>query len=308
MVKSHKYTRLGGRYIARFGVMLAVFCIVGLFVAVFLFRKQSSVGRTTVVLAGDPVVVWSKDRSTKRVIRITIPNDTAIEGVHGYGMYALESLWSLGAIDRKDGEVLGRSLEEALGVPIGWFIGRKGEGAVALDPWVVLHYLRGAYRTNIPLSILIGLVIDRIGVRPDEITDIAITPDTGLTTQTIADGSTRQVLDLPRVDILLGGLFEDERIRKEGLSVAIYNTTDMPTLGSRVARTLGHLGIFVVRVGNAAPRVDDCTITGTKRFLTTITAAVIREVFGCKPGEGDTDVADLEVRVGRAYQARFLPQ
>ena len=309
MVEPHKCARLGGRYIARFGIALLV-CIgvAALVVAVLLFRKSSSLLRTTVVLVGDPVVVWSQDRATKRVVRITLPKDAVVEGVHGYGMYALESLWSLGAIDRKDGEVLVRSIEEALGIPIQWFIGKKEEGKVTLGLSSLFEYLRGGYRTNLSLPEFIALVMDSSGMRADKITDVTITPDTALTSEQIADGSTRQVLDTSRVDVLLGTLFEDERIRKESLSVAVYNTTDMSTLGSRVARTLGHLGVFVVRVGNAAPEIGDCTVTANKDVLTTLTVAVIREVFACKDVEGAVDVADIEVRLGSAYQARFLPQ
>ena len=292
-------------YISRLGITLLVVGIVGVLAAVSVLRMQSQTGRTTVVLMGEPVMVWSKDRSTKRVIRITLPKNTVIEGVHGYGMYSLESLWKLEEIEREYGAVLASSMQEALGVPIPWFIGGKGEREGTLTWGSVLEYLRGGYRTNIPLPLLVSLIIET--ARTDQVEEVALTPNTALTSQTLPDGTTRNVLDTSRVDILLGSLFEDESIRREGLSVAVYNTTDMATLGNRAARILGHIGVFVVRVGNDTPTIDRCTITGAKRVLATTTATIIRELFGCETVEGAAEVADIDVRVGSTYQAKFLP-
>ncbi len=292
--------------ISGWGIGALAVAVVGLFALAFVLRRPPALTRTTVVLVGDPIVVWSKDRRSGRVVRLRLSNDTAIEAVHGYGIYTLDSLWKLGAMEKKDGAVLSQSLEDALGIPIRWFIGPKGNGEIEISPKSVLTYLTGGYRTNISLPMLISLIRDVLQTGSDEVEEQSL--DAARTDQTLPDGSTRHLLDMSRVDVLLGNLFEDEQIRQEGRSVAVYNTTDMPSLGNRAARLLGRIGVFVVRVGNGTPVVGACIITADKHVLGMATVLLMQEVFGCQAHEGDTEVADIELRVGVEYQATFLPQ
>ncbi|MBI5619338.1 hypothetical protein HY950_00050 [Candidatus Gottesmanbacteria bacterium] len=310
-----RYERLGQRFGRWVAVgMLAVLSAFALMVWTAL--KKPAFPRLTVVAVGDPVVVWSWDRSTNRAVRIAIPAATVIDAVGGYGKYSLEALWRLGGIEKRGGTILAQSLQEALGLPIDGYISpNRPETSVAADTSLVpkplqisgLPFVMFDYRTNISFVTLIRLSLAANRLRPDSVTSINMTKDNALVEEQLPDGTVAQTPDAGRLDMLLGTMFEDARVRGEGLSVSVYNTTEMVSLGSRVGKLLGRIGVFVVRVGNDTSTVDQCSLRGGKKALASATAAVITGILGCGQEEGTPEVADLEVRVGTAYQARFLP-
>lgn len=310
-----RYERLGLRFWRRVvaGTLLVFVAIAGV---IWMVLKKPAFPRFTVVAVGDPVVVWSWDRSTNRAVRIAIPAATVIDAVGGYGKYSLEALWRLGGIEKRGGTILAQSLQEALGLPIDGYISpNRPEISVAADTSFVpkplqvsrLPFILFDYRTNIPFVTLIRLSLAASRLRPDSVTSITMAKDNALVEEQLPDGTVAETPDAGRLDVLFGTTFEDARVRGEGLSVSVYNTTDMVSLGSRVGKLLGRIGVFVVRVGNDTSTVDQCRIRGGKKALASTTAAVITGILGCGQEEGTPEVADLEVRVGTAYQARFLP-
>lgn len=312
-MQKKRYERLGARY-GTLVVMIFVVCavILGLVVSAYFFTK-TDFSRMTVVSIGDPVIVWSQDIQSKRFVTISIPANAEVDAVGGYGRYSLDALWKLGSIDsprwssrladasakrageagKKNGTLVSDSLEEALGISIPWYIDAS----------------RGRWlpRTNMPLLLLFSWLWRTRDIRPDQITTISLRPETALAFEDVPDGTKVAVVDPVRVDVLLGSLFEDERIRREHLSVTVYNTTDMPTLGSRVGRMLNHIGVFVVRVGNDSPPVDACTVSGEKAVIQSVTARTMASIFHCQILERSSEAGDLDIRVGTRYQARFLP-
>lgn len=311
-----RYERLGlrfGRWVAA-GVLLCLAAVAGM---VWLFLKKPALPRFTVVVAGDPVVVWSWDRGTRRGVRITLPAATVIDAVGGYGKYSLEALWRLGDIENQGGTMLEESLQEAFGLPIDGYVGPKGSelsgsGDAPLVPAALTlaqlpFVFLGFYRTNVRPATLLSLSLAAAGLRPDAVAAIALDKEGALVSQQLADGTTVATPDASRLDVLFGTLFEDGRVRSEGLSVAVYNTTDMSSLGGRAGKLLGRLGVFVVRVANDTPPVERCVVRGSKKALASATARISIGLLGCGQEEGTPEVADLEIRVGTAYEARFLP-
>lgn len=284
-------------------------------------KKADPYPRQTLVLVGSPMTVLSWNVSDRSITFITIPEDMAAEGTHGYGVYSFEAFWKLGEIDKKDGTVLAESMSEALGVPLAWYVGPKtGMFAPDADPLPmakdvftvrhILSYLSGAYRTNIPFFQFVSFVWLLQVTKPDRVTNFDFTraPSLIAADVTIADGSHQLVLAPDRVDARLAHVFEDERVRRESVTTAVYNTTEMPSLGNRVARLLGNVGVSVVTVGNDGAEVDTCTVSGTQSALMSVSAKVIESVLGCVGRQiPQSDRADLTVRIGAASAKRFLP-
>ena len=297
-----KHERLGARYWK--SMLLVVLCLlIALAAAAFFYvRTRDNLSRLTVLSIGDPMVVWSQDLQSNKFIKITIPASAQVDAVGGYGRYSLEALWKLGAIDsprwssgeagKKNGTLVSDSLEEALGISIPWYVD------VSPGRWLP--------RTNMPLPLLLSWIWRMRSVKSDRMTEVAITPQAALAVQDLPDGTRAQVMDPTRVDALLGTLFEDEAIRRERLSVTVYNTTDMPTLGARVGRMLNRVGVFVVRVGNDSPAIEHCTVSGEAAAVKSITARTIASIFRCITVVKPSEAGDLDVRVGTRYQARFL--
>lgn len=299
-------------------IILVIILAIGAWI--LLPRSSSPYGRETYILVSDPMVVVSWNPSDRQLTLISFPSDVAAQGTHGYGIYSLAAFWRLGEIDKKDGTVLSESLSEALGIPVTGYIGPKTGLFTARDTVLAttkatfsLRNLFGSigvgYRTNIPLRQFIGLAWMLNFSRPDRVNTYDFTHKLAAVSQdsVLPDGSILRLVDPQRLDAQLDTVFEDESIRRESVTVAVYNTTVMPSLGDRVGRLLTNLGVSVVTVGNDTPSVDRCTVTGGKTALKSKSALVIVSVLGCTGVEAETTRADLVIRIGESYAKRFLP-
>ncbi len=281
--------------------------------------RSNPYGRETYVLVSDPTVVASWSPVDNVLTLISFPSDMLAEGTHGYGIYSLAAFWRLGEIDKKDGTVLAESMSEALGIPVDGYIGPQSgviTGTDALETAKsafslknIFGFLGGRFRTNIPLGKFISFAWRLNFSRPDRVNTYDFTHNIAAVAvdSVLPDGTTVQILDPQRLDSQLNTVFEDETARRESVTVAVYNTTDMPSLGNRVGRLLTNLGVSVVTVGNDTPEVDACTIVGDTEALKSKSAQIIEAVLGCKSIAGEGIRADLVIRIGESYAKRFLP-
>jgi hypothetical protein len=300
--------------------IVIVLVILAIVVWIFFPRPVNPYGRETYILVSDPMIVASWDGSDRTLILLSLPSDIAAEGTHGYGTYSLAAFWRLGEIDKKDGTVLSESVSEALGIPVTWFIGPKNglfgtrDSPLATVKGVfsmknVPGFLAGRFRTNISFRQFIGLAWLLNFSRPERVSAYDFTRNQSAVAvdSVLPDGSTIQILDPQRLDSQLKSVFEDESLRRESVTAAIYNTTDMPSLGNRAGRLLTNIGVSVVIVGNDTPEADVCSVSGRDTALKSKSAKIIVSVFGCTRAVGETTRADLVIRIGKSYAKRFLP-
>jgi hypothetical protein len=301
-------------------VIVALVFAAGFLIWLCLPRSISPYNRETYILVSDPVIVLSWGREDNVLTIISLPADIAADGTHGYGTYSLAAFWRLGEIDKKDGTVLAESVSEALGIPVTGYIGPKtGTFFFQADALTVakhtfsfaniIRVMSGLYRTNIQANKFMSLAWLLHMSRPYRVDTYDFTGNPSAIAQDIQlpDGSLQRMLDPERIDAQLASVFEDDAVRQESVTAAVYNTTDMPSLGNRVGRLLTNLGVSVVTVGNDTPEVGVCTLTGSAVALKSKSAAVIITVLGCKSVVGQTSRADLILRVGSSYAKRFLP-
>jgi hypothetical protein len=292
--------------------LFVIVLILTLGVWIFFPRAKNPYGRETYIIVSDPMMVASWSGRDHVLTLLSFPADIAAEGTHGYGTYSLAAFWRLGEIDKKDGTVLSESLSEALGIPIDGYIGSKTGRTLSRSVFSIKNifgFLGGSYHTNIPLNKFVGLSWMVNVQRPDRVNTYDFTHNTAAVAQdsVLADGSTVKILDPQRLDAQLNSVFEDEAVRRESVTVAVYNTADMPSLGGRAGRLLSHLGVSVVTVGNDTPEVDVCTVVGSDTALKSKSAQVIVSILGCKPLVGEVSRADLILRIGESTAKRFRP-
>lgn len=259
--------------------LLVLVVLLGVF---FVWKTWPS--RFTVLFYSDPirVLVWNKGRGESVVV--TIPESVVIPAVHGYGKYALSSLWKFGELDPKEESLLALSLSEVLGIPIKWYIGPN--------------------RTNVPFPLLF-----QMRLIPQKATII----DASLARREVVlpDNSTQQELDDIELDRILGNVFEVPRVREEAIPIAIYNTTKTPALGTRMARMIAHVGGNVLIVGNSTQTVSPvCVIVGKEETLKMHTAAFLAKELGCDRTiqRVEDNRVELSFFVGEGYAVRFSPQ
>lgn len=303
--------------LARF-IALIVFLLLAVMATVRIWGGRGVSSRTTILLATSPMELWSWDREENSFILVLFPADVVVDAVGGYGKYSLASLWKLGFIDKKEGNLLANTLANTIALPVPWFLG-KDRGSIPVVPDPVAYaksvfsaggffpYAFSRVQTNIPLSHYISFAYALSRARPDAIVTYDLTRRLVTSREILADGSTQEVVDIEKLDVVLKGIFESETIRKERQTVAVYNTTTTPFLGTQAARVLTNVGVLVVAVGNEEKQTDTCVLSGQKDALSTKTAHLIRELFSCEPQEAnESERADLLVRLGTEYAQTFL--
>jgi len=291
--------------------VLVLFCIFGL------RGPSTSSDRVNVVVATSPMSVWSWNTTDNTFIVLTIPSDDVIDALYGYGNYSLDALWRLGFIDQKEGVLLSDSLSDTLGIPISWYIGAKaqtlagvsdalGYGKTLFSLSNIFPFMGRRYQSNMPISLFIAFSRVLTAARPDTIHEIDVGNLDVVNAELLPDGTTRKVLSPDFLDHALGGIFESDVIRAEGLTVALYNTTSVPALGNRASRLLSNAGILVVTVGNDQHLINQCELTGGAKPLSSKTALYITSLFHCrKIVSQDGARADLMIRLGTDFAKRF---
>lgn len=286
-------------------------------IGIFVFSLNKHEKRLNVVLATSPVAIFSYEKSWGARL-ILLPENLVIEGLQGYGNYSLEGLWKLGIIDKKKGELLRLSLEEAIALPINYYLGEKDkllsfsnqDIAKSLKQFFKLsqisNFAGGKWQTNMSFTAYFGLINLIESIPDEEIKVFDFQKNTVSNDEFLPDGTSRQILDTNKFDHAIDTFFEEEEVRQAGLTVAIYNTTHTPLLGNRAARLLSHLGARVVSVANDSPQIDQCEVVIQKEYAKNEFAEFIIRHYACKLlNSGEPGRANMVLRLGRDYEARF---
>lgn len=316
MVTARSYHRLGSRYFTRILVWIVVLSIVVIATLIVRSIVQENPYRTSMVVAGNPVHVVSFDSQRNHAVIIDIPEDTVISATRGYGAYRVGALIGLDRIDKHHGTLLTESVADAVGVPLEAYVNATdfgiGPGTIdtlrSLFSWSRLpQVLFGSVEHSLPLSTWVSLVISVQSLKPNQVQSVDIRQ--AIIDRSEADGSITHMLDQSRLDYLLDNVMVDTGIREESRTVAVINTTAASGIGQKAARELTRIGIQVVSVGNEENPLADCTVAGASGVLSSKTARFILSYFHCKSvvndKEADQQVADLILRLGTTYAARF---
>ena len=273
--------------------------------------------RQTIVIAGSPTHILSVNAAKSNVTLIDIPEDTVISAVQGYGNYSVRSLITLDGIDAHHGTLVTTSLSDALGIPISWYVAPTdsfaGNGTVEmvrrLFSWgSVGRILSGKIDTSVPISTWISLVWMLRFIPADAVEILNVDP--AIVSMQLPDGGSAPTLDESKLDFVLQNRLFDTGLRAENLTVAMYNTTQIASVGQRASRQLSRLGIQLVFVGNEDTALSACVITGSDTSLQSKTAQFIRSYFLCEAKKEQGNIgkgtgADLIVELGSDYASQF---
>ncbi len=296
--------------------LIALGCIV----AVFLFFVRSALSpapfREAIVIASNPVHIISFDTRAKKITALDLSSDTVIPGALGYGKYAVRAIVSLDEIDHRNGTLITGSIGNAIGLPIAGYV-RMGNSAdepltAALLTRLfsigsIRQYMAGEIKGSVPFLSWVRFVFLMHSLPAD---GIKIIDTTAMTNNLPSpDGGTYPELDESRVDYIVDTAFVDGGIRTEALSVAIYNTTTIPAIGTRVSRQLAKVGMQMVFVGNQEGDIPHCVVASPEEYLRSKTVLFITQAYGCTgkiaQEEGKDIGADIVILLGKGVAERF---
>lgn len=279
------------------------------------FRSLPSY-RQTVLVTGEESYLISFPAKTGKIVVVHIPSDAYIRALYGYGAYRIDSLFELDRIDHKEGVLVGQSVSDAFGVPIRYVVSTPkflhesdtdAERVVKeVFSWSRL-FSRGSGRLSVPFSLWIRWTYMARSSNADAFS--LIDTDGSLVPQTVADGSVQHVVDENKLDYITDTSFVDSVIRNEGVTVSVYNTSDIGGVGQRTARMLTKSGVKLVFVGSAASSNEQCLVSGRSDVLKSITAQFIVHTLSCDTSNTQTvgieTGSDIIVELGREYAKRY---
>jgi len=281
--------------------------------------------RLTLALNSSPILVASFDPSDKTLNFLSIPPNTYIETIHGYGFYKAESIWKLGELEKYGGELLAGSLQEYLGVPVDAYasisnteyqtpnIKHKGSFLAMIQ-----SLLRGENETDLTRWDLIRLWWGVRGVRFDKVNLIDLGETNAVKKVILPDGTPALEPDPLRLNQLVSRLFSDRKIKEERISIGVYNGTEYPGLAKKAARIINNIGGQVIEVGDrdkksekpasAKTSAGKCELRSEKKFVNSYTTRKIMKIFVCqyeieKMGEMGLEIA---VILGEDYWQKLM--
>jgi hypothetical protein len=287
------------------------------FISVFFFGPTIPT-RIGIAIVGSPTVVLSYDPIRKSLLGVSIPPDVTVDVVRGYGMYPVSSVWKLDSLDKRGGVVFTETLEEAIGIPIHFYIdapyqnpSTKIEDHIqrTLSMTSVLKMLLDKKRTNIPPAMIVDLMRSYQSMSPTDMVFFDLDTTSVFVDGALADGSNVKKIDSEKMALLLGTYAEDARIRREDLRVAVFNTTKTPGLAQKVARVMEKTGFHVVTIANNEKfQPTQCVVQAKKDFFKTVTVQTLVWLYGCSKGE-ETDMSssDVTLILGTHFEKRFFP-
>lgn len=304
------------RYIVHILPLLCVaFVCVGLFFFLRVFFSPAPF-RQTIVVVADPVHVVSFDGKHRNITTIDIPLDTVIPAAFGYGTYTMRALISLDEIDHHNGALIVGSVSNALGLPISGYVRLDGrvDGPMTRDLLRQMFSYRSVFdvgmnrmHRSVSWSMWVRFVGSVGNMSVDAWHPISILQ--AIVDMSSPDGGLVPTLDESRLDYIIDTSFFDSGIRSEGTSVAVYNTTTVPSVGLRASRQMARVGMQLIYVGNAETAVKRCVIAGSLFFQKTKTAQFMRSYYGCDMKEdeslGKETGADLVVLLGTDFASQY---
>lgn len=300
-----------------FGIIaLTTLLITGMSIFVIYPSYPSRIG---VAVVGEPTIVFSFDPVRKSVTAMSIPSDTYVDVTRGYGAYPISSVWKLDSIDKRHGTVYTETLEEALGIPVGYFIdssdkkGGFGEALTQIQSSLsipsCIRALIQKKRTNIPPGLLFKLSSVFRSISPTDMTLFDLENQSVFEDTILPDGTSVKKIDTGKLALLLGTHTEDAQIRKENLRIAVYNTTNSPGLAQKVARVMEQTGFHVVTIANDDQfRPTTCIVRGKREVHETNTVKTLLWLYGCLFEEENMESqSDVTLIIGTDFGKRFLP-
>ena len=250
-------------------------------------RRSVWDGRSQLILAvgqDKRMAVWQWLPGEKTWQKLALPEDLLVPIAQGYGSYRVGSLVELDRLEGKRGRLVQIGLQEALGIGIdGYMIG----GETNLSWWdrIRLRFKKGREK-EMSLESLVKLEREEL-----------------------PDGERVWVLKAGEWDRLGKSQFMDEKLRGEGLKLAIINATDHGGLAGRVERWVTNMGGVVVKVGATEPQAQSAIIVRSGVDQGSRTVVWLKGLMGVKwveEGETGEERADVVIKVGEDYWLKVL--
>jgi hypothetical protein len=306
--------------------VLVVFVLATVFVgwSIYTHRVWKGSERITFVLqelepsASDSgVYVVSYLTSDDALAVVSFPEGMKIEAIGGYGPWRVESLYPLGEMEGKGGELLAQSLAEFFGIKIdGWLVvDSLGSEIDENKARTTLRRMIGKTlvsrgKTNLGIWDLFALWRAIGVVRINDVEWVNFSQAGAVSEELQPDGTKMFIANLELVNDLSQRLFSQPELMEEGLAITVLNATSHRGLGASVARRIRNMGGEVVSVSDAhrSQKVTKLLVSQEK-LLESFSVKLLSDTFlidEVSGGETSQQRADVLIVVGEDYWTRLM--
>lgn len=267
--------------------------------------------RFTLMVTSDPPVLVSYQSDPGDLLTLSFPANTEIAGSFNLGNWSLESLAKLGDMREFRGQVLTKSLQYELRVPIDGWMGEGGNILIGAQNgnglWALLKGMFATRETtNLTFFDQWRLFWEVRGLSAAQRRPLAA-EKIGLAKQArFADGQIGFKLDKEKIKTLALRDLQDMIVSQENVGVGIVNTTDIAGVGEKAAGVINTMGARVFWVRTQKGNVERCLIKTNSDSSGTLTVRRLAAIFNCEVKK-DALAAPVEFMIGKGL-AEEIPR
>lgn len=266
--------------------------------------------RLTIVVATENPIVYSFEPVSGTLVKFSIPKNTQIDTSNKFGKWYIGSLWKLGKLKGMEGELLRRSVQKSLGIPVDAWIDDSGEDLFrgsALGKFGVIQraVLTGKSETNLTFFDRLNLLTKLTGdIREKE---LSLTATRVVVKTKLADGEEGYTVVADQASVTFEKFLRDDIVFSETKTVSVSNTSGNQGIGKEVARVAQVLGARVIGARSSGEKHGGvCVLRGEADAITTTSAARLAQIYGCtKEVSMPTSPASIELLLGENFTEEY---
>lgn len=272
-------------------------------------------GVINVAILADKSYILSFNPYQETLLVLKVPDETYLKVPFNFGKWSLGSVYQLG---QSEPTVIGallykKTLEENLGIPINsYIIDQKSKDSfekklanLRQNPLENIDFLQ-QIKTDLSFLEYWNLFWQIRGVRFDKVKILDL-GESDLTSWIVLRDGTRVIsIEQDELDIFIQKYFADSKIKDEGLSIGIYNTTLHSGLAEQAARIIENMGGRVVFTANSKSHLDQTIIVGGKSYTNNILTQIFTpQELSSLPESLDSSRADINLFLGEDYFMKY---
>lgn len=282
-----------------------------------------------IVDTSQSLILFSVSPLDRSISIVTIDPETYLSVPNGMGTYKASSIYRLGNLERSQqfggGGILSQTAQETFGVPIEGYIRYNSSSngfqmnISSLEDWESFKKERFGFvpmisfikdlltqdpriSTNIHPFEIFGLFRTLSGNSTLQVKVIDLKAYEAVSPFTLSDKSKVFRIDPNRLDKILEGMFQEERILRENISVGVLNASRASGVAGTSSRIVSNMGARVVSVSNAEDLIpESCYLSGTREVISSYTVSRLVDVFGCR-----TNILKSSDEMSGPYTLEFL--
>lgn len=267
--------------------------------------------RITVVVASSDPTIYSYNPENATIASVVIPKNTQVSASGNYGTWLAGSLWGLGVQEKKGGQLLSRSVQKTLGVPVDAWTGPGGEALFADHKLGVLAavfqviQMQGV-ETNLTFFDKVNIILASGTVGRLSRTKIDLEKKDVIVKTNLSDGVQGYVVIPESTNLALDPL-RDDKVFAQAKTLKIINSSQTSGLATQVARVSNILGLRVLSTDTTDKKVlGACVVRGKQSDLATIAAKRLIQTYNCDSEVGEpSGLANFEMILGKKFALEF---